>query len=232
MSRIAVIIPAGGAGRRMGGVAKPLLLLAGEPVLAHSIRPFLARADVEWVVVALPRPLHEAPPAWLTADARVSTVAGGAERGDSVRNALEAVPAGADIILVHDAARPLVTDAIIERCVHAAAAGQCAVAAVPVVDTIKTVDGDGVILDTPDRSRLRAAQTPQAFPAAVLRDACRRAADDGVTATDDAALVAHYGARVLAVEGATGNIKITAAADLALAETLLLGAPGSAPGVQ
>jgi 2-C-methyl-D-erythritol 4-phosphate cytidylyltransferase len=230
--RVAVIIPAGGAGRRMGGAVKPLLLLAGEPVLARCIRPFLARTDVEWVVVALPPALHTAPPAWLAVDPRVSTVAGGEERGDSVRHALAAVPVEADVILVHDAARPLVSQAVIERCVRAAASGVCAVAAVPVVDTIKTVDGDGVILGTPERGRLRAAQTPQAFPADVLRKACNRAAHDGLSATDDAALVAHYGARVITVEGEPGNMKITTAADLVLAEALLLHAPRPAPGMQ
>jgi 2-C-methyl-D-erythritol 4-phosphate cytidylyltransferase len=230
--RVAVVIPAGGAGRRMGGAVKPLVLLAGEPMLARCIRPFLARTDVEWVVVALPPALHAAPPAWLTVDPRVSTVAGGRERGDSVRHALAAVPGEADVVLVHDAARPLVSKAVIERCVRAAEAGVCAVAAVPVVDTIKTVDGDGVILGTPERGRLRAAQTPQAFPAAVLREACSRAAHDGLSATDDAALVAHYGARVITVDGEPENMKITTAADLVLAEALLLHAPRAAPGMQ
>jgi 2-C-methyl-D-erythritol 4-phosphate cytidylyltransferase len=232
MTRVAVIIPAGGAGRRMGGALKPLLLLAGEPLLARCLRPFLARPDVEWVVVALPRGLHAAPPDWLVADPRVSTVAGGAERGDSVRNALAAIPAEAEIVLVHDAARPLVSQAVIERCIRAASRGLCAVAAVPVVDTIKIVDGDGGVLDTPDRAQLRAAQTPQAFPAAVLRMACEKAAHDGVSATDDAALVANYGSRVATVEGEPENMKVTTAMDLVLAEALLLRVPPPAPGVQ
>jgi 2-C-methyl-D-erythritol 4-phosphate cytidylyltransferase len=232
MKRVAVIIPAGGAGRRMGGALKPLLLLAGEPILARCLRPFLARPDVEWVVVALPPALHAAPPAWLMADPRVATVAGGQERGDSVRHALAMVPVEADIVVVHDAARPLVSQPVIERCIGAAVRGLCAVAAVPVVDTIKIVDSDGIILDTPDRRRLRAAQTPQAFPAAVLRTACERAAHDGFSATDDAAVVANYGTRVITVEGEPENMKITTAADLVLAEALLLHAPSPAPGVQ
>ncbi|MEX0907600.1 MAG: 2-C-methyl-D-erythritol 4-phosphate cytidylyltransferase, partial [Gemmatimonadota bacterium] len=171
MSRIAVIIPAGGAGRRMGGAAKPLLELAGLPMLARTIRPFLDRTDVQWVVVALPAEVHDQPPVWLTTDPRVHTVVGGAERSDSVRNALAAVPADADIVLVHDAARPLVSAAVIERCVAAAAAGRCAIAAIPAIDTIKEVDEGGHVTATPDRRRLWLAQTPQAFPAQQLRSA-------------------------------------------------------------
>jgi 2-C-methyl-D-erythritol 4-phosphate cytidylyltransferase len=111
--RVAVVIPAGGAGRRMGGVSKPLLELRGEPALAHCLRPFLERSDVHWIVVALPPELHDAPPGWLAGDARVRTVAGGAERGDSVRLGLAQVPAEADVVLVHDAARPLVSSAVV-----------------------------------------------------------------------------------------------------------------------
>lgn len=105
MTRAAVVVPAGGSGRRMGGVRKQFLELAGEPVLAHALRPFLAHPAVEWVVVALPESDLAEPPAWLTGlDPRVRLVAGGAERGDSVRHGLEAVPDEADVVLVHDAA--------------------------------------------------------------------------------------------------------------------------------
>ncbi|CAN5860943.1 2-C-methyl-D-erythritol 4-phosphate cytidylyltransferase [soil metagenome] len=221
MSRIAVVIAAGGAGTRMGGVRKPLLQLGDEPLLAHCLRPFLDRADVHWIVVALPSDLHLSPPPWLLEDPRVGTVSGGAERTDSVRNALAAVPAEADIVLVHDAARPLVSSVVIERCVAAASEGRSAIAAIPVVDTIKEVDEGGRVVSTPDRRRLWAAQTPQAFPASVLRDAHRRAAAAGLSATDDAALVARFGATVVVVEGSPENLKITTSADLALAEALL-----------
>jgi 2-C-methyl-D-erythritol 4-phosphate cytidylyltransferase len=221
MRNIGVIIPAGGAGRRMGGVHKPLLELCGEPILARSLRPFLDRADVRWVVVALPAETHALPPAWLLADARVRTVAGGAERSDSVRLALAALPDDCDIVLVHDAARPLVSDAVIQRCIDAAVDGRSAIAAMPVTDTIKEVDEGGRITDSPDRRRLWAAQTPQAFPAGVLRNAHDRAAADRVAATDDAALVARYGGTVVVVEGAAANLKVTTPADIAVAETLL-----------
>jgi 2-C-methyl-D-erythritol 4-phosphate cytidylyltransferase len=219
--RVALLVPAGGAGRRMGGVHKPMLEVAGRPMLARSLAPFLERRDVVHVIVALPAELCADPPAWLTADARVRVVAGGAERGDSVRNALDVLGDDVDVILVHDAARPLVTDDVIERCIRAAAGGRAAIAAVPVVDTIKEVDAGGRIVATPDRRRLWAAQTPQAFPAAMLRSAHDRAAQEGVGATDDAALVARYGDEVIVVEGDPGNLKVTTPADIAVAEALI-----------
>jgi 2-C-methyl-D-erythritol 4-phosphate cytidylyltransferase len=221
MKRVAVVIPAGGAGRRMGGAYKPLLMLRDRPVLAHTLQPFLDRSDVSAVVIAVPHDLLAAAPQWLRDIDRVRLVAGGAERGDSVRNALAAVPDDADIVLVHDAARPLVSPAVIERCVHAAAEGRSVIAAMRLVDTIKDVDEGGRIEGTLDRRRLWAAQTPQAFPLTVLRDAYARALAERVSATDDAALVTRFGGTVTVVEGAPENVKITAPADLAIAEALL-----------
>lgn len=221
MTRVAVVIPAGGSGQRMGGVSKPLLELCGEPILARSMKRFLERDDVRWIIVALPAAVVADPPAWLLRDARVRLVAGGAERGDSVRSALAAVPSEAAVIVVHDAARPLVARAVIDRCISAASAGHSAVAAVPLTDTIQQVDDDGRIVATPDRRQLRAAQTPQAFPAEVLRRAYERAQMDGIAATDDAALVARCGDTVIVVEGAADNLKVTTPEDMILAEALL-----------
>ncbi|HEY8484844.1 MAG TPA: 2-C-methyl-D-erythritol 4-phosphate cytidylyltransferase [Longimicrobiales bacterium] len=220
--RVAVVVPAGGAGRRMGGVRKQYMELAGEPLLLHTLRPFLAHPAVEWVVVALPAEDVPRPPAWLVdLDPRVRWVAGGEERGDSVRLALEAVPEEADLVLVHDAARPLVTREVIDRAIAAASEGVGAVAAVPVTDTIKEVDAEGRIVATPERSRLWRAQTPQAFPRAMIVDAYRRAAADGFRATDDSTLVEHYGGTVVVVEGAPENLKVTGPLDLVVAEALL-----------
>lgn len=220
--RAAVVVPAAGAGRRMGGAYKPSLTLAGEPLLLHALRPFLAFPEIVQVIVALPAALVAAPPSWLTAlDPRVQLVAGGAERGDSVRAALAATQPDVDVVLVHDAARPLVTRAIIERALAAAGAGRSVVAAVPLTDTVQQVDAAGVIVATPDRSRLRAAQTPQAFPRAVLIDAYARAAAEGAAATDDAALVARCGVPVEVFDGDVANLKVTTPADLVLAEALL-----------
>jgi len=221
MSRVAILIPAGGAGRRMGGAFKPFLEIDGEPMLAHTLRPFLERDDIEWVVVALPPEMVTEPPVWLCADPRVAVVSGGAERGDSVRNALAAVPPEADVILVHDAARPLVTADVIDRCIVLAGEGRSAIAAIRAVDTIKEVDDGGRVAATPDRRRLWAAQTPQAFPAAVLRNALARALEERVASTDDSALVDRFGGTVVVVEGHPENLKVTTVADLAIAEVLL-----------
>jgi 2-C-methyl-D-erythritol 4-phosphate cytidylyltransferase len=220
--RAAAIVPAGGRGRRMGDSPKQYLLLEGRPVLLRALEPLLAHPEIGAVVVALPPEDVDDPPAWLAALApRVRLVAGGAERGDSVRQALAAVPAGCELIVVHDGARPLLPAAVLERTLRAAATGVGAVAVLPLADTIKEVDGAGRIVATPDRTRLRAAQTPQAFPAELLREAHRRAVADGVAATDDAALVERIGGTVVAVEGAPENLKVTTQEDLLVAAAFL-----------
>jgi len=220
--RAAVIVAAAGSGRRMGSVNKAFLDLDGQPILMRSIRPFLADSRVCAVVVALDPATHDSPPSWLTSlDSRVSTVAGGTERDDSIRLALGAVPADVDVIVVHDAARPLVTPALIARAIDEAAAGRAVTAAVPLADTIHQVDGELRIVATPDRSGLWRAQTPQAFPAAMLRNAHEVAFRTGLRATDDASLVARMAGPVHVIEGNEENLKITVPADLHLARALL-----------
>lgn len=226
---VAAVIPAGGAGRRMAGAAgspgsgarKQYLELAGEPILLRAIRPFVEHPAVEWVVVALPPEDVDDPPFPLPAGVR--TVAGGAERGDSVRRGLDAVPAEAEVVIIHDGARPLLTRAVVDRVLAAASGGSGAIAAVPVADTLKRVDYEGAIAATVDRDRLWRAQTPQAFPREMIREAYRRAAGEGATATDDAGLVERYGGRVVVVEGDGRNLKVTHPGDLARAELLLRG---------
>lgn len=220
---VAVIVPAAGLGRRMGNVRKQYLELDGEPVLMRTLRAFLDHPRVRWIVVALPAADVDDPPEWLSGlDPRVTLVAGGAERTDSVRHALERVPAEADIVAVHDAARPLVTRAVIDRALDAVSETQGAVAAIPIVDTVKLVDAAGVIEHTPDRGRLWRAQTPQAFPRAMLAAAHEAAVRaGGVPATDDAALVERNGGRVVVVEGDAENLKVTESADVIVAETVL-----------
>ena len=203
----------------MGGARKPFLMLAGEPVLVHALRPFLAERRVVAVAVALAPADSQAPPPWLTAlDPRVRVVAGGLTRAESVRRALAALPDDLDVVAVHDAARPLVTADVVARCIEVALAGEGAVAGCPAVDTIKDVDRDGVIAGTPDRARLWHAQTPQVFPAAALRKAYE---GDLEGATDDAYLVARLGLRVRMVDGGPSNLKVTRPEDLSLAEAVL-----------
>jgi 2-C-methyl-D-erythritol 4-phosphate cytidylyltransferase len=218
--QVGVVIPAAGAGRRMGG-PKAFLEVRGVPALLRALLPFLARHDVAGVTVALSAEDVLRPPAWLSGlDPRVHVVAGGAERSDSVAAALLALPP-VDVILIHDAARPLVSAAVIDRVVRAAAAGRCVVPVVAVTDTIQQVDGSGRVIATPARDTLRAAQTPQGFPAPIIREAHRRARLDGMRTTDDAALVAHYGADVFVVEGDVQNLKLTTAHDVRTAEAML-----------
>jgi 2-C-methyl-D-erythritol 4-phosphate cytidylyltransferase len=205
-----------------GGVRKQYTELAGEPILLRSLRPFLDHPEVEWVVVALPADDVDDPPFELPGG--VTVVAGGAERGDSVRNGLAAVPAEAEAVLIHDAARPLLPASVVERVLRAIGEETGAIAAVPVADTLKRVEAHR-ITETVDRSALWRAQTPQGFPRSMIVEAYERAGADGLAATDDAALVEQYGGRVVVVEGDTRNLKITRPEDLRLAEHLLRDAP-------
>jgi 2-C-methyl-D-erythritol 4-phosphate cytidylyltransferase len=226
--RVGVAIPAAGEGRRMGGRRKPWLELLGEPVLLHTLRPFLAHPSVVSIRVALSPEDAAAAPAWLTdLDPRVGIVAGGATRAASVKCALDALPPDVDVVLVHDAARPLVGLDVLDRCIDAAARGEAVVAGWPASDTLKQVDDDRHVVATPDRTRLWHAQTPQAFPIQMLRDAYGRW--DGRDATDDATLVERAGGRVRMVEGSATNLKVTRPEDVAVAEALLaIAAPARA----
>ena len=143
---------------------------------------------------------------------------GGAERQHSVAAGLAAVDVDADLVLVHDAARPFVTPDCVSACVAAAASTGAAIAAVPATDTVKVTDAEGWIVETPDRSRLWLAQTPQVFRTALLREAYCRAAEDERVATDDAALVEELGHRVRVVPGNPQNRKVTTPDDLRWAD--------------
>ncbi len=217
---VAVLVPAAGAGVRLGpGGPKALRLLAGETLLVHAVRRVAAAPSVRAVVVAAPAAEVEAVRRLLAPVAPVTVVAGGAERQQSVAAALGAVPDGPDIVLVHDAARALAPASLVEAVAAAVRGGHDAVIPVlPVVDTVKEVAPDGTVLGTVDRSVLRAVQTPQGFRRAVLTAAHAAAADP---LTDDAGLVEKQGLRVVCVPGSDHALKITRPVDLALAEHLL-----------
>ncbi len=220
--RVGLAVPAAGMGRRMGGLRKAWLELAGAPVLQHALRPFLARADLVAVRVALAPDDAADPPRWLTdLDRRVRVVPGGASRADSVARAVAALPDDLDVILVHDAARPLLPNAVVDRVVAAASAGTGAVAGLPAIDTLKRVSDAGRILSTPPRDGMWLAQTPQGFPAALLKRAIQALEEDPTLAkrvTDDASLVEAIGGEVVMVVGAPRNLKVTRPSDLPLAE--------------
>lgn len=227
--RVGVAIPAAGVGRRMGGLRKPWLELDGRPLLAHALDPFLAHPGVVAIRVALgPEDASDPPPWLLDADGRVEVVAGGDTRAESVREAIRALPADVDIIVIHDAARPLVTRSMVGLCIEAALGGVGAVVGCPATDTMKQVAPDGRIVGTPDRAGLWHAQTPQAFPAELARRAFE-ALEDPSSVTDDASVVERVGATVIMVEGSPRNLKVTRPEDLPLAALHLRLARGEAP---
>ena len=225
---VAVLVPAAGAGVRLGpGGPKALRRLGGEPLLVHAVRRVAAAPSVHTIVVAAPPADTDAVRGLLAPIAAVTVVAGGATRQESVAAALVAVPAGPEIILVHDAARALTPAALVESVAAAVRAGADAVIPVlQVVDTVKEVSADGVVLGTVDRSALRAVQTPQGFRRAVLAAAHATAVDP---LTDDAGLVEKQGVRVACVAGSEYARKITRPFDLVLAEHLLIAAPAPEP---
>jgi 2-C-methyl-D-erythritol 4-phosphate cytidylyltransferase len=208
------------------GGPKALMPLAGRPMLAWSLA---ALGGLDAVVVAAP-PGHVGETGAVVAErlTGATVVAGGASRAESVAAALAAVPADAEVVLVHDAARPLLTPAIVAAVVGGVEGADGAIAARPVADTLKRGDAGPrpVIEATVDRAPLWAAETPQAFRASVLRGAVARALDEGrlAAATDCASLVEAVGGRVRLVATPGPNLKVTTPADLALAEHLLGGA--------
>ena len=224
------LIPAGGSGERLRpGLAangradappppKAFALLAGRPLLDWSLDVLSAVCDR--VVVAVP-PGHEAPP---------DRVRGGPSRSASVRLALEAAPE-AETVVVHDAARPLLTRELVDRCLAALHDGSAdgVIAAARVVDTVKVADPHGRVLRTLDRSTLWTVQTPQVFPADVLRRALDVDESELAAATDDASLVEAAGGSVTVVEASHENMKVTTAFDLTVAESLLAARSPSAP---
>jgi 2-C-methyl-D-erythritol 4-phosphate cytidylyltransferase len=218
---VGVVLVAAGRGERIGGLPKQFRTLAGVPMLLRALRPFAAHPLVGHIVVVLAPADAAAPPEWLAtlAGGSLSIVAGGAERTDSVAAGIAALPSSCRVVLVHDAARPFVGADTVQAVIAAAAGGTAAIAAVPVSDTLKeAAAGSTAILRTVPRERIWRAQTPQGFPRQVIEEAHRRAASEGVVATDDAALVERTGAVVHLVADSPRNFKITTADDLLLAE--------------
>jgi 2-C-methyl-D-erythritol 4-phosphate cytidylyltransferase/2-C-methyl-D-erythritol 2,4-cyclodiphosphate synthase len=221
-SRVAAVVVAAGRGVRAGGsFPKQYKEIAGEPVLRHSLLLFAqdARIDaIQPVIHPDDRALFDRAAERL---AVLPPVHGGATRQASVRAGLEAlVPREPEIVLVHDAARPFASPALISRAIEAAEAADAAIPGIPVSDTVKAVDDVGDVVETLDRMRLRIIQTPQAFRFPKLLDAHRRAAAQGREGfTDDAALAEWAGLKVCVFEGEAGNVKLTTAEDFARAHS-------------
>jgi 2-C-methyl-D-erythritol 4-phosphate cytidylyltransferase/2-C-methyl-D-erythritol 2,4-cyclodiphosphate synthase len=216
---VSAIIAAAGRGARFGSARpKQLLTVGGVPILQRSVEAFTRSEVVDEVVVALPADVAANPPAYLTGRS-VGIVAGGERRQDSVSRAFERIDARAEVVVVHDAARPFVTADLIRRTVEAAARFGAAIAALPARDTVKRAAADRVIAATLPRQEIFLAQTPQAFRVEVLRDALARSART-TDATDEAMLAEQAGHPVRLVDGDARNIKITTPDDLAIAESL------------
>lgn len=222
---VGVVVVAAGKGARIGeGPPKQYRPLAGVPVVVRALRPFVAHPEVAQVVLVLPSAQAVAPPPFL-AELRgpsLVLVAGGERRTDSVAAGLAALREECVVVLVHDGARPFVDRTVIDDVIRHARAGEGAIAALPLSDTVKEADpGEpSRVARTVPRDRLWRAQTPQGFPRQLLLRAYDHARQDGVAATDDAALVEACGGVVRLVPDSPRNLKITTPEDFALAELL------------
>ncbi len=220
-----MIIAAGGIGQRMGGnKPKQFLEIAGMPIICHTLRAFQSVPQVQDLVVVLAPNYVQAfqqevfdkynfPRHW-------KVVPGGSQRQDSVNNGLKAISETSNIVLVHDAARPFITKELILQVANIASKQGAAILACPIKETVKLEGSNNDIVETIDRSKLWAAQTPQGFTKEILTQAMQQAKTDSFLGTDDASLVERLGRKVQIIEGDPRNIKITTPEDLIIAEAI------------
>ena len=222
---VTAIFPAAGASKRMGGgVNKNFLKLMGEPILIRTLKTFSRVKRVNFLIVVVAAHEVETVEKLLRGATELKpwrVTVGGSERQFSIANGLKLLPDDAEIILVHDAARPLIGTRTIDEVIDAAQEFGGAIAAVPSKDTIKIVDAQGFVKHTPPRSELVAVQTPQGFRREILLQAYEKAARENFLGTDDASLVERLGARIKIVNGGYENLKVTTPEDIFVAETLL-----------
>jgi len=223
---ISAVVPAGGCGERMvSNVPKQFLTLGAVPLLVHALQSFESSSIITEIILVVPEEDcaycrdHILPIYGLKKISRI--VGGGRRRQDSVLNGVQATNQNSDIVVIHDAARPFVTEKMIIDVIKAARKHGAAIAAVPLRDTVKRVSGDGLINETLSREELWAAQTPQAFQREILLRAHEQGKADGVDATDDAFLVERMGLSVSIVEGSSRNIKVTRPEDLQMGQAIL-----------
>ena len=216
----AVIVAAGNASR-MVGIDKVMAPLGGEPMIVKTVRAFQnAVAIKEIVVVTRPDLIEEITRLCKDFDKVMAVVAGGSDRQESVENGIKALSDKVKLAAIQDGARPLITEAVIDRTVRAAHSYGAAAPAIAVKDTIKIEEG-GIVKETPDRNTLRAVQTPQVFDLDLLRAALQKAREDKAAITDDCSAVERLKFSVKLVEGDERNIKVTTPIDLKIAEILL-----------
>ena len=221
LKRCGAVIVAAGSASRMGGIDKVMAPLGGEPMIVKTVRAFQNCEAVGEIVVVtrqdLVAPIQEL---CREMDKVRAVVTGGASRQESVWLGLNAFSEKIQLAAVHDGARPLISWELIDRTVRAANSYGAAAPAIPVKDTIK-VERSGLVESTPDRSRLRAVQTPQVFDFDLLRGALQKAREDGAEVTDDCSAVDRRGMKIRLVEGEERNLKVTTPLDLKIAELLL-----------
>ena len=221
LRRCGAVIVAAGSASRMGGIDKVMATLKGEPMIVHTVRAFQT-CDAIAEIVIVTRPDLILPITRLTSgfDKVTTVVAGGSSRQESVSLGMNALSDKCELAAIQDGARPLVTWQLIDRVVRAAHAYHAAIPVIPVKDTIK-VCNSSLVVSTPDRSTLRAVQTPQVFDFDLLRGALKKAAEDGAEVTDDCSAVERLGMSVKTVEGDERNLKVTTPFDLKIAEMLM-----------
>lgn len=215
------VIVAAGTASRMGGIDKVMAPLCGEPMIVHTVRAFQSCDAIREIVVVtrqdLVVPIMDLCHGF---DKVHSVITGGNSRQESVSMGIGALSSKVQLVAVHDGARPLISEQVIDRTVRAADAFGAAAPAIPVKDTVKEVKG-GIVLRTPDRSALMAAQTPQIFDIDLLKGALEKAQKEGAAVTDDCSAVERLGMFVRMVEGDERNIKVTTPMDLTVAQLLM-----------
>ena len=221
LRRCGAVIVAAGSASRMGGIDKVMAELKGEPMIVHTVRAFQNCDAIKEIVIVTREDLI-LPITRLTNDFDKVTavVLGGSSRQESVALGMNALSEKCELAAIQDGARPLVTWELIDRVVRAAHSHHAAIPVIPVKDTIKVCD-TALVKSTPDRSTLRAVQTPQVFDFDLLRGALKKAAEDGAEVTDDCSAVERLGMSVRTVEGDERNLKVTTPLDLKLAEMLM-----------
>lgn len=227
MNEVAAIIVAGGSGKRMGmNIKKQFIELDKKPILAHTIEAFNKCRVIDEIIVVVGKEDKEKVKAEIINrygyHKVTQIVEGGAERQDSVYNGLMAVKDGIQYVMIHDGARPFISEEIVEKSLSMTKEKQATVVAVPVKDTIKVVNEECEVEDTPMRSTLWSVQTPQSFKKELLIEAYAYAKERNLTVTDDSMLVEAYGKKVYVVEGDYNNIKITTPEDLVLGQAILM----------
>jgi 2-C-methyl-D-erythritol 4-phosphate cytidylyltransferase len=232
---VVAVIPAGGSGQRMGtATPKQFLPLGNVPLLLHSLQVFERCASISQVILVVPKNERERTLSDVVErygiKKVVKVVAGGATRQESVYHGLKETDPDAEIVVIHDAVRPFVTEDLIERSIEAARKNGGAIVAVPMKETVKEVGPDGHILRTVDRSQLWLAQTPQTFRRTLLMEGYRSAECDQFHATDEAAVMERLGQKIAIVVGRWDNMKITTVEDFQMAEAILAGRDNASQG--